>query len=216
MHATESPNPDSAVSTLRSGPATEDGRTPHSALDESGLPAAQVAAFARSLEIQSAAAADPLPGPLADAFAPNLEPIAGISLRPVVARDLALLRQLDSPLVRQLAQWRKPAGERAEVQCTEEEGWEIIYQFSRPARQAAADLACGRTHFTRLATEFAADLSLGAVSQLCARAAHNLIASFATAVRYDAKPQEGATEVFTAPPATPKTASAGGLTMSAA
>ena len=116
-----------------------------------GLTEGQIAAHYARLERQETAAAAPLPGPLADAFSSLQTEIAGIRLRPLVARDLALLRDLDSPLLAQFREFTKPAAERAVTPYTDEQAWEMVYLLAVPSRHARATLAQGRPAFRQAA-----------------------------------------------------------------
>ena len=156
------------------------------------------------------AQADPLPGPLLDAFAPELPTFCGIPLREVVPTDLGLLKRLDSPLHREMLQLAKPIEERAGIEYTDEELWELLYLFTRPARDARAALARGRPEFREAALSHADKLPAGAFAkrnELLAAISQIWLRAFSTLVEHAPPPGEG--DSFRSPPA-PTTASAGG------
>lgn len=160
------------------------------------------------------AAANPLPGPLFDAYAHLPETIAGLTIRPLVHYDFVLLKQLDSPLLRHL----RAATDGAETPPTpygDDEGYELIFLFTRPARDAAAILARGRSVFRRAAVEMIGmNVSPADTALLMKAVEREVLRAFATVVNYEPRaPADGT--VFTPPPAAPATDSAGGSTISA-
>lgn len=151
----------------------------------------------------------PLPGPLLAAYTRVPQTIAGLTVRPVVHYDFALLAKLDSPLLRHLR-----GGTAEETPFTDEEAYEIVYQFTRPIKEVAAQVLTDRAGFRLRATE-AIGMTLGTVevNLLVKAVEREFIRSFATVIKYEPRPENG--EVFTPPPAT-TTASAGGSGTSAA
>lgn len=97
------------------------------------------------------ASANPLPGPLLDAYAHVPQEIAGFKIRALVHYDFVLLKQLDSPLLQQLAAAApasaggdSPAGRTAaagRTPFTDEQSYDMIWQFCRHPREVRAELA---------------------------------------------------------------------------
>jgi hypothetical protein len=148
-----------------------------------------------------------LPGPLLDAFASVPEEIAGLRVRPLVHYDFVLLRKLESPLLRQAdSQSKTPFGD--------EEGYEMVLQFTRSVKEAAALVARGREHFRQQALE-QIGMRLGPVEVglLVKAVEREFLRAFSTVIQYSPT-SDGNTggTVFTPPPADPTTASAGGST----
>ena len=105
-----------------------------------------------------AASADPLPGPLLDAFLPELLTAAGIELRPVVAADFAILKRLNSPLLQELKNASLPKDlPKPEVRYDEEDVWELVYLWSHRPPDARALLAKGRQAYREAALAATAD-----------------------------------------------------------
>jgi len=160
------------------------------------------------------ASIDPLPGPLVDAFLPEPLRAAGLELRPLVMTDIALLKRLDHPILRELAELQKPEGDRKPVPFGEEDMLELLYCWTRPVREARAALAGGRQAFREIALSATGDLmpagALADTAQILEALGANFRNAFATALRYQAKSPEGGA-VFTKPPASGQPmASAGG------
>jgi hypothetical protein len=172
--------------------------------------------FRTQLGHQERAAAEPLPGPLAQAFAGGPLTHAGVTLRPMVASDIVILKQLRSPLYLRLIEHAKAEEERKGIEFTDEEGFEMIYQFAVPLRQVRDELAKGREFFRSQAVERIGDqvnpADLKLLSELVVL---NLANAFSTAVNYGNKTTGEGESFFTKPPAPLKTDSAGGSVTSA-
>lgn len=105
-----------------------------------------------------AAAADPLPGPLLEAFLPEPLVAAGFELRDCVASDWAILKRLDSPILRELQSLAlDPALPKPEIVYEEEDIWELLYLWTQPVREVRALLAKGRPAFREAVLEQTAD-----------------------------------------------------------
>ena len=167
----------------------------------------------RAREIARATAAV-LPGPLADAFAGAPTVIAGLTVRPLVHYDFVLLRKLGSPLLKQLD--AAVTGE-ARTPITDEQGYEIIWQFTRPIREVIAAVALGPEKFReRAITDIGLTLGPIEVALLVKAVEAEFLRSFATKLKYGSPPAESEGTVFTPPPApAATTASAGGSITSA-
>ena len=100
------------------------------------------------------AAAEPLPGSLAEAFLGDaIEVIEGVKVRRVVASDWIILRWLNSPIVRQMLEMQKPMEKREPVDYSAEEAYEICYQFTHNPKEVRAMKEQGRKAFTEAAIE---------------------------------------------------------------
>jgi hypothetical protein len=183
--------------------------------------AAQIAQRAREDAAYEAAAVTPLPGPLMGVFEPTLPPpeIGGLRVRPFVHYDFVLLQRLESPLLKQLQRAAASTPEDGEgTRFTDEEGYEMVYQLTRPVKEAAAVLARGREVFRQAAIE-GIGMALGPleVAELVDQVVRELVRAFSTKVKYGAaSPGSGSDgTVFTAPPPRQVTGSDGGLITSA-
>lgn len=172
--------------------------------------AAQHARKARQAAARAAATADPLPGPLAGVFGHVPATIAGLTVRPLVHYDFVILRQIGSPLIDQLK-----LTEPGQTPFSEVQGYEMVFLFTRPVREAAAIAARGPEAFRAAAIE-TIGMALGPVEvALLIRAVEaEFVRAFSTAVSYGAPAPGADGTVFTPPPAGPKTGLAGGSTTS--
>ena len=186
---------------------------------ESGLTLGELQQEQRRREAVAEANADPLPGPLALAFPAGEIRVGAFAIRPVVGIDIALLRHLYSPLLKQMAEARKPKDERAETPFTDEDGWVMALQFLITPEQAEAELKRGPDHFKALARErIGYRMNPIIIGQIVEAVSRQFALAFETAVKFSAQTKSPAENdaFFTRPPAAPRTASAGGSTTSAA
>lgn len=163
------------------------------------------------------AAADPLPGPLLDAFLPEVLRAAGFELRPVVASDWAILKRLNSPLLTELkrASLQKDHPELADQKTTfeEEDVWELLYLWTHHPRDSRALLAQGRQVYREAAMSKADRLPASVARQgqdIVGALFGNLLRSLSTQVGHAPAGDDGP-GFHSAPP---QTASAGGSTTS--
>ena len=167
--------------------------------------------------LRVAARAEPLPGPLLDAFAGVPEEIAGFRLRPVVHYDFVLLRLLDSPILKHLA--GNAERESGPTPLTDDDSYVLIYQLSQPIQvwvdwwEKHPDRPRAAAAFRRLAR---AEIGLKhgplEVALLIRAAEREIVRAFSTVVKYAPKETSGD---FLSPPAPKETASAGGSITSA-
>lgn len=162
-------------------------------------------------------AAHPLPGPLLDAFLPEALTAAGFELVPLTAAHFAIFQRIGSPVLRELAEMGKPADQRAPVDYTDEDLWELLFLQTMSAPKARSVLGLGREWFREAALAATADkLGAGVLAQkgqLLSALAANIARAFSTRLSHQAADQEGERKpVFTLPPAGPTTALAGGST----
>lgn len=160
----------------------------------------------------SRAGHDPLPGPLSGAFLDQEIKVLDVSVRPVVAFDMAMFKKLDSPLYRQMLEPENAAS----IQFTEEEGWEMCFQFTRPCREVRAALAKGREAFRESATQaFGDKYRPQDITKIVDAIAEQIKRVFSTAVAHETgdESEGGKTTFFTE--AGDKTGLGGGSTTSA-
>ena len=157
------------------------------------------------------AAADPLPGPLAAAFEGLPEAVAGLRVRKMVHYDFALLRRLNSPLLRQMAGTNGKKGKKGTA-FTDEQGYEMVWQFTRPCEEVESALdKLGVSGFRKLTKrEIGFGLGPVEVALRVKMVEREVLRSFLTALKYTEKDKGSGETVFTRPPAVPVTGSAGG------
>lgn len=173
------------------------------------------------------AAAEPLPGPLLEAFAGVPAHAGGLQVRPLVSYDWVILKRINSPLIRQLAavaagmkgrrNGKDRKGKRAETEWSDEQGYEMIYQFTRPAEELHRFFERhGAAAPARFRSEAIAEIGLKLrpleVAALVPEVVRQFVASFDTRVLFEPKDPDGG---FPSPPPG-ATASAGGSITSAA
>lgn len=154
---------------------------------------------------------DPLPGPLAQAFLEGDIQAGGLAIRPFVASDWVILRGLESPIIRLIEELAQNPKEDPKITISDEEKFEIIYQFTRPAKECRALLKRGKDLFRETATDFVDERKLNLVQmQECLNAAMEQIRrSWETTLKYQSDQGKGdGTKDF--PQATPPTALGGG------
>lgn len=131
------------------------------------------------------ASADPAPGPIMEAFSDGITRICGLSVRRVVASDWMMLKALNSPIYRQLLELQKPLEIREEVPFSDEEGWEMICQFTHTPAQNRAQLAKGRDNYREWAIQETADtLKMEDAASVIAAVQSQITASHSTAQRH--------------------------------
>ena len=112
-------------------------------------------------ESNKRAAADPLPGPLADAFLKGAIPWGdGRFVRRVVASDWKILKALDSPIFRQMLEAQKKPELREETVYSDEDQWEMCWQFTHTPAENRALIAKGREAYRAAAETWADETDL--------------------------------------------------------
>lgn len=164
-------------------------------------------------EASKRASADPLPGPLANAYGSLPITIAGpdrdgveisFTIRPLVAYDWALLKKLNSPVFRLMLEVQQVGIEKAELKDAQDfEDWELIYLLSRPCEEADAVFCSGRDKFAQEAkSKVAFRLHTGMVAKLVQACLHQIFTHFSTMNKYapseseDKKPEGGPMDFF--------------------
>ena len=103
------------------------------------------------------AASDPLPGPLLNAFMPGSIKVCDRWVRKFVAYDHVILKALDSPLRRMILELAKPTDMQEKVEGTEQEEWDLCYQFTHTSKECRDLLAKGVESFHKAAEGAVAD-----------------------------------------------------------
>lgn len=158
--------------------------------------------------VQAQANADPLPGSLAKAFPLPEIKVGAFSVRAPVAYDWALLKKLNSPIHRQVLEMAKPDGQK-DVEFTDEEGWDICFQFTRPCREVAEVIRKGGAELLRQQAEelFAMVLQPLEVTEIVKAVISQIVATWETAMSYKAESEaDGKTTNFRPSPNSPATA----------
>jgi hypothetical protein len=108
--------------------------------------------FQLSQAASSRANAEPLPGALGDAFGQDTIMVGNIPVRKIVAGDWIILKQLNSPV------YKMQLGDSSEeIEATDEENCELVFQFINPIIKVREMLRKGRVHFTEQALQFLVD-----------------------------------------------------------
>jgi hypothetical protein len=156
-----------------------------------------------------AAKPNPLPGPLAEVFAGVPEEVAGLTVRRLVHYDFVILKQLESPFLAVLAG-------QVTTQYTEEQGYELVWQFTRPIREVARVVKLGREAVAAEALrEIGMEVSPPDLPVLVKAVVREFIRTFITVVSYEPQAAGAEGTVFTPPPAGQMTGSAGGSNITA-
>jgi hypothetical protein len=96
------------------------------------------------------AAKEPLPGPLGAAFGPQADITVGhLKVRPVVAYDYVILKEIGSPIYEQI--FEQP-GSEFKLEFTTEQACELCYLFTSPLKEVKKILRRSRDDFAELAT----------------------------------------------------------------
>lgn len=131
------------------------------------------------------AAADPLPGALNDAFLQDAIQIGpNIYVRRVVASDWLVFKWLNSPIFQAMLELQKDEKLREEVQFTEQEQYEMAWQFTHTPKQVRALMAKGRDKFREECQEFADELDFALLPAAIEALVRQIIRSFSTSQQY--------------------------------
>lgn len=194
---------------------TDNGQARKSELTDGDFPPGYIERANNLIQGSAKAAADPMPGPLLDAFLPEPLKVIGLELRPLVATDIAILKRIKSPLIDLFSQAAiDPELPRPVVTFEEEDLWEIVYLWTRPLPLSRAVLATGRQNFRETALAETGDkLPINVVADhgaIVGALERHFVNAFATRISHAATRDEN----FPMPPAQPVTGSAGGLSTS--
>lgn len=155
---------------------------------------------------------DPLPGPLATAFCDTDIVAGGLHVRKVVPSDWIVLRTINSPILRLIEELRMNPKVDPKIEVTDEEHAEVVFQFTRTAKECRTILKQGKEHFRERAIEFmdAQDLHAVKVAEVVAAVMEQIRRSWETALHYQ---QEKEKDTKDFKETTPRTASGGGSNM---
>lgn len=176
-----------------------------------GIDEERLVRHAIDVQAGSRAAADPLPGPLAEAFKPLNIQVEGFTIRPLVAWDWAIMKTLNSPIYRQMLEVMQLGDKAEQVPSEPSEMWELIYLLTRPCEEADKVFQRGADAFRDAAKrEIGFKLNLGQVSALGDQCINQIYAHMETMVKYAPKESEGTVVNFQQAEKDPTTVSAGG------
>jgi hypothetical protein len=123
--------------------------------------------------------ADPLPGVLYRAFDPPPIDIGnGLMVRPAVASDWKVMKWLESPLWKSFLELQKDEKIREEVAYTDEEQYEMTWQFTHAPAVIRALMAQGREKFRQTCIEWADTITLSALPDAIQAIQKQVILSF--------------------------------------
>lgn len=168
-----------------------------------GSAPAIVAETAERREAQARAAATPLPGPLASAFAiaPSV-PCGTYRVRAFLECDFEFLKALEHPLYEILIDlWQNTSKSTNDFYPRGQLGWEICYLFTHSEDDVEALLKKGVQEFKDAAKAEFGRLPTAAIAALNKAANQQCLLAFSTTINYGAaeSPDEGSKK--NAPPA---------------
>ena len=137
-------------------------------------------------EASSRAAATPLPGPLASAFAiaPNV-PCGTFQVRPFLECDFEFLKALEHPLYEILIDlWQNTQTSKNDFYPRGQHGWEICYLFTHSADEVEALLKTGVQSFKDAAKAEFGKLPTAAIAALNKAANQQCLVAFSTTINY--------------------------------
>lgn len=141
--------------------------------------AAELETIGKKMATRVAAAMDPAPGPLAEAFLPSPAKVAGLELQPIVASHLIVLKRLGLHTIL----------EDAKAKLEDEQAFELLYVFTRPIGEVRAAAAQGPEKFRDIAMKATADkLTLDSIEAVNAAVSAHLVKAFATVVEHKSPP----------------------------
>lgn len=143
-------------------------------------------------EAAKRANADPLPGPAGDAFAKNGPIEVGPHVvREVVASDWKVLKALDSPIIKMIMEMRQNPNSNVEIDVTDDEEFQIAFQFTRPPKVVREAMAKGKEAFTETAVlEIGDKIDSPTIKLIQAAVMEQIRRSWITAVSYKEKLEE--------------------------
>jgi hypothetical protein len=154
---------------------------------------ATLEAAAKDLVLKSEAgkraSADPLPGPLAQAFGPENITVGKYQVRPLVAYDWAILKLINSPVYRQMLEFMQNSEKPEIVEPKDQELWQLIYILTRPCREVKKVFDQGVNKLRDAADEeFGMEMNPMEIAQLSSACFVQVQGFMATMVKY--APQE--------------------------
>ena len=136
-------------------------------------------------EARKRAAATPFPGALSDAFLSDAIKVGeGLLVRRIVASDWKILTALDSPIIKQILELQKDEKIREEVSYTDEEEWEMCWQFTHSPKECRELLTKGKESFREQAMEMADMITMPQAKLIVRAIGAHLMNGFMTAMKY--------------------------------
>lgn len=168
--------------------------------------------FALRQEAIARATADPLPGPLTNAFAKGAIKVGGDNVRKIVASDWTVFKQIDSPLLRMVQELQQNPGVNPNVDFTELEQQTICWQFLNHPKRVREIIEAGTLKETVI-QEIADEYDAGVLNLILFAVMEQMKRGWQTALKYSAALEESGEVTFfrDASPGT-KMDSAGGST----
>ena len=102
------------------------------------------------------------------------------------------MRARKSPILDQIAEMQKPEGQREEVRMTDEQQWEICWQFTHPIADVKAAFSKSPEELAKLAEEFGDTESPQVMDLLLRAVIEQLRRTYETALSYAQEAKEGA------------------------
>jgi len=131
------------------------------------------------------AAATPLPGALADAFLTDaIQVTDNMFVRRIVASDWKILQALGSPIYKLILELQKDAALREDISYTDEEEWEMCWQFTHNPKECRELLAKGKDAFRSEAVALGDTLTLPVMKSIVAAVRKHLFDSYLTKVNF--------------------------------
>jgi len=133
------------------------------------------------------AAAEPLPGPLSQAFLSDaIDCGHGLFVRRIVASDWIVLKWLDSPLYKMTLEVQKDEAIREDINYEESEGYEMVWQFTHTPKQNRELKARGREVYRETAFEEFGDIyNIQTLSECIKAIGKQVVSSFETKVSFE-------------------------------
>lgn len=164
---------------------------------------------------------DPLPGALSAAFTKSAIKVGPAMVRKIVASDWIVLRALNSPIIKLVEELAQRGDDKAapppEVDITDQDEWDIAFQFTRAPSDVRKAMEGGPKEFRARAMEAIGDTLESATVKLIGIAVLEQIRrTWATPLQYKQDmDKEGEVTFFLDASQETKTASAGGSNTSA-
>lgn len=134
------------------------------------------------------ASADPLPGPLKEAFCDGPITVGGKTVYKVVPRHFAALKALDSPLISVLQDVVQTG--KVDTEFTDEQAWEICWIFTHTGKEVREILAKGANAVKEASQTEVGDAEDYPVNLVTMAVMEQLKRHLATAVKFGAEAAE--------------------------
>lgn len=162
---------------------------------------------------------EPLPGPMAEAFAGGSIKVGEYRIRKVVASDWVAFKQIKSPVLEMILDLQQGAGnpeyKPSEMEFSDQQQWELVWQFLKTPKEVRKAIADG-TISALAESEIGDAVEQPTVMLLIAAVMEQLKRSWQTAVKYGAEAEKsGDITFFRDTEAMRKMASDGGSSTSA-